>query len=89
MRFTISAVAAVVLQATSGSACTTSNEANTDCEPITDENLGSIQNGPWTAWDPSDGSWDYIPGSAMYDFSLDGLRWGSVGRDKWGDIDDW
>jgi hypothetical protein len=39
MRFTISAVAAVVLQATSGSACTTSNEANTDCEPITDDNL--------------------------------------------------
>jgi predicted porin len=73
MRFTISAVAAVVLQATSGSACTTSNEANTDCEPITDENFGSIRQS----------------GSAMDDFSLDGLRWGSAGRDKWGDIDDW
>ena len=72
MRFTISAVAAVVLQATSGSACTTSNEANTDCEPITDENFGSIRQS----------------GSAIHDLSRNGFstnagkdKWGDI--DDW------
>ena len=77
MRFTISAVAAVVLQATSGSACTTSNEANTDCEPITDENLGSIRHSGSAIRDWSLGAW-----------SFDGYST-STARDKWGDIDDW
>ena len=73
MRFTISAVAVVVLQATSGSACTTSNEANTDCEPITNDNLFPTN----------------MPGTALYEyFNPDAAR-ASAAVEKYGSLGNW